>query len=504
MAYNTKRLFIFLSVFVTVYVLFPSSGDGFDESQPVELVDSKRSNMRKFRTAHSFINSVYYYKNSKSLGKNAVSIVMITDQWSHNITDLPITILAKNSTNQITATTRNQIDGMPTCRYITTVALTNVLDNPETLEIQDENGEVMLLPFQYAKTTAPSKVMICISPQFAAEQWQLFVMHVHAAKQFGAHMHIYITSIIESYYKLMLEYEKAGYITLDKWIRIKFPDPKSAYIDANPHVEWRNQAGAQTDCLMKYKEAVDYIAFFDMDDILFPKFAMNYWEEFNYMYNVRPDATALSYGRREHEFIKPSTLDEFSFMEIVGSLKSSPLVKSGKVVIRPENYNSTWIHFTWHHPKQTRFEVESPHLVHVQRPLQKNGNENIKQLWKMTFDQLNETIREMDIVSIQLDFLTMKNSSHVIQEIKDGLPDSDFYLPVVFKCYYDRFYSWAFDKKEKPEGTCPNADECHLPQRPEYPCIHSDASYFSGPKMTPISYHYATDMVWTDQIGCYQ
>lgn len=102
----------------------------------------------------------------------------------------------------------------------------------------------------------------------------------------------------------MKEYERQGYITLDYWLRMKFSDPKTPYIEPNENVEWRHQAGAQTDCLLQYKEAAEYIAFFDMDDILFPKEYPIYLEEFNSVLAAHPGTNYLFYGRREHEFVK--------------------------------------------------------------------------------------------------------------------------------------------------------------------------------------------------------
>ena len=169
-----------------------------------------------------------------------------------------------------------------------------------------------------ARYTAPKPVIICISPQFVAEQWQIFLMHVHVANRwvlflgsfkntsyrFGGHLHIYLTSIIESFFELMKEYEREGYLTLDFWLRMKFEHTTTPYFEPNENIEWRNQAGAQTDCLLQYKEAAEYISFFDMDDILFPKNYPTYLEEFNAEWALQPDATSVFYGRREHEFVK--------------------------------------------------------------------------------------------------------------------------------------------------------------------------------------------------------
>ena len=124
--------------------------------------------------------------------------------------------------------------------------------------------------------------------------------------RFGGHLHMYITSMIESYFELMKVYERLGYLSLDYWLRMKFTTVETPYFEPNGNIEWRNQAGAETDCLLQYKEAAEYIAFFDMDDILFPASYPTYLEEFNAEWALQPNATSLLYGRREHEFIKGS------------------------------------------------------------------------------------------------------------------------------------------------------------------------------------------------------
>ena len=120
----------------------------------------------------------------------------------------------------------------------------------------------------------------------------------------------------------------------------------------------------------------------------------------------------------------------------------------------------------------------------------------------MKFGPLNETIRDHDVKGIEEDIERIRRISKV-SEIAPRLPSSDFYLPIVFKCYYDAFYDNAFDHRKGKHG-CPNADTCALPQREEYKCVHSHAKYFSGPHMKPFAFHFAKNSFWSKNIGCYQ
>ncbi|CAB05705.2 Glycosyltransferase family 92 protein [Caenorhabditis elegans] len=491
---SKKQCMFIIVIFNLVLLLFYSIS--------IIFKNESRISPEKFPVSHAFINSVYYYPTSKSLGKNALAFTMALDQYSHSMKNHKFTVLGYNSTHSTESIATSQTEGIRICRYVTLMARTNTVDNLEKIKIES-NGVSVEIPFKIARYTAPKPVIICISPQFAAEQWQMFLMHVHVANRFGGHLHIYLTSIIESYFKLMKEYERQGYITLDYWLRMKFSDPKTPYIEPNENVEWRHQAGAQTDCLLQYKEAAEYIAFFDMDDILFPKEYPIYLEEFNSVLAAHPGTNYLFYGRREHEFVKASTLSDFSFTDLVKSLRSSQTIKNGKVVVRPDAYNSTWIHNSQHVSFDTSVKVKSPSLVHVQLPVDKNGKRNhSRDLWKIEFGSLNETIREEDVRAIEEDINRMKNST-VISTLALLLPNSDFYLPIVFKCYFDAFYKAAFVARTGVPR-CPNADICDLPQREDYKCIHSDAQYISGPDMRPVTYHFSTSTFWSKDIGCYQ
>ncbi|CAL2040173.1 unnamed protein product [Caenorhabditis brenneri] len=483
----------------------PSVNNDIPEGTIIDgvVIDPTRRLSRKLSVSHVFITSAYYYPTSKSLGENAIALNMVVDSINFNVDNATYNVVGSNGTQQEYSVATSKVEGVPSCRYTTAMASTTTVSNLKKLEMES-NGVKVEIPFKIARYTAPKPVIICISPQFVAEQWQMFLMHVHVANRFGGHLHMYITSMVESYFELMKEYERQGYLTLDYWLRMRFENVETPYFEPNGNIEWRNQAGAETDCLLQYKEAAQYIAFFDMDDILFPANYPTYLEEFNAEWALQPNATSLFYGRREHEFIKARTMSEFSFTELVGSLRSSPTVKRGKVVVRPETYNHTWIHYSWHEDVSTRHNVSFPHLVHVQRPLQKNGENNITHLWKMEFGPLNETIRPIDIQEIEKDYWRIRNIPRV-SELAKRLPNEDFYLPIVFKCYYDSFYGFIFDGIRRiGPMQCPNADLCELPQRENYRCIHSDAEYYSGPHMEPFTFHFSTNSFWSKDIGCYQ
>lgn len=99
-------------------------------------------------------------------------------------------------------------------------------------------------------------------------------------------MHVYVRSMVEPVYKLMLEYQKAGYLLLEPWLRLNLSSIPLYEFNPNINVEFRNQAAAQTDCLLKYKESAEFISFMDLDDILIPRLAGTYKEEFELLFNM--------------------------------------------------------------------------------------------------------------------------------------------------------------------------------------------------------------------------
>ncbi|ULT87880.1 hypothetical protein L3Y34_007214 [Caenorhabditis briggsae] len=449
---------------------------------------------RKIPVSHVFVASAYYYPTSKSLGNNAVAFNMVVDSKNFDISKHTYNFVGSNGTHTESGFAISQIEEEEMCRYAPTVARGNTVENLKKLELES-GGTKVEIPFKMARYTAPKPVIICISPQFVAEQWQIFLMHAHTAHRFGAHIHIYVISIVKAYFELMKEYERQGYLTIEKWMRMKFDKPGSQYFEPNLNTELRNQAGALTDCLLQYKEAAEYIAFFDLDDVLFPLNYPTYLEEFNAEYAQKPDATSLVYGRREHEFIKAETLAEYDFHELVASLKTS-YTRAGKVVVKPDRHNTTWIHASHREDPTKRIHIKTPHLIHVQRPIQKNGNNEIKDMWKSRFWRFNETIHEVYIAAIHEDIQRMKKNKEVAR-IAKRLPSRDFYFPVVFKCYLKRFYGRKLTE-------CPNAEKCVMPQRKDIKCMHTDAEYFSGPSSEPFTFHYFTNPFWSSDYGCYQ
>ncbi|CTQ86784.1 Glycosyltransferase family 92 protein [Caenorhabditis elegans] len=435
------------------------------------------------------------------------------------ITRHTINLIGTNRTSRwlkkATLTTEHALDDR--CDYSLILAQTNLLENMRTLEIEAD-GILMQIPMKRPKYSAPKPVVFCVSPQFAAEQWQTFLVQLHVSKRYGAHLQLYVVSMVESYFNLLKEYEKLGLVSIEPWLTIKFPTTDGPYLEPNRNVELRNQAAAHTDCILMYKEAVSFIGVIDMDDILIPTNANSYYEEFEREYAGSWEISALQYQKFDFRTIKSAKLEAQSISEIVKNARRLPTKDQGKCFFRPERFNSSWSHYSRNSDNHAIYLTQDQeHRIHWRRKVgQANGIFHMKKMTMVNLehvpegaipvnpgDNITELISEQHLKEINEDMKRMLTRPE-IANLSSILPNDDFYMNIVFQCYNESFYHIRDTNFLYNDVTCVNAFNCELPQRENIPCIHSDATYHSGPKMWPITYHYATNSFFSRDIGCYQ
>ncbi|EGT31196.1 hypothetical protein CAEBREN_01036 [Caenorhabditis brenneri] len=441
----------------------------------------------------AFIINTYYYPKSKSLGENALAMVLLMNRNTiRDIRKYKMQLVATSEEgSSVTVTPNILVEAASECAYVNVVATTNSVPNLKKLEISDGVTK-MEIPFRPARTTAPAPVVICLSPQFIAEQWLIFVAHAHIARHFGGHLHLYITSMLNSYFDLLQEYERQGYVTLDFWLRLKKSDGNSTSTEPNSNMEWRNQAGAHTDCLLQYKEAATFITFFDLDDVLIPRGFNSYYDEFASHFFLHPDILTLQYPRREMMLHNKPNMSDLNFHEIFGHSWFVDRQDTGKIVTRPSSINSMWIHRSFNVPDKKLRVVKNNFMLHLQKPFDTDGDDAIP-FGISKFDMLENLKLNSSILDpVQEDFERFMNSP-TVQKISEKLPTHSYYYLILTRCYYRKGYM----------AKCPNGEGCLIPQRSDLPCIHSDVDYKSGPPMTPITYHYHQNPRWSKDIGCY-
>uniref|UniRef100_A0A1I7TX10 Glycosyltransferase family 92 protein n=2 Tax=Caenorhabditis tropicalis TaxID=1561998 RepID=A0A1I7TX10_9PELO len=385
----------------------------------------------------------------------------------------------------------------------------------------EADGVVVEIPIKKPIYVAPKPVIFCVSPQFAAEQWQTFLVQLHVSKRYGAHLHLYIVSMVQSYFNLIKEYEKMGLVSIEPWLTIKFGITDGPYLEPNRNVELRNQAAAHTDCLLMYKESASFVGILDMDDILIPMNADSYYEEFEREYAGNWLISALHYDKYDYKTIKISDIKSQSLSAIVKNAERLSTKDTGKSFLRPERFNSTWSHWSRAAEKQSIYfdengkKLEKP-LLRKLKTIKNNGIFHLKNMYLKEenelknegiplnpTDNVTQIINEKHLKEIDSDIKRMLSLPQITQ-LADSLPKEEFYMPIIFDCYNQSFYHIRDMNQMRPDILCVNAYSCDLPQREDLPCIHSDATYHSGTKMWPITYHFATDAFFSSDIGCYQ
>ncbi|CAI2354524.1 unnamed protein product [Caenorhabditis sp. 36 PRJEB53466] len=435
-------LVIFLSLFLAILIV-PKF---LDEKEKVKV----------FQATHTFIHSAYYYPTSKSLGRNAVALVTTMNKRTvSNITEYTINLIGTNRTDRwlkkATLTTEHLLDDR--CDYSLITAQTNLVDNMAMLEIEAE-GVLMKVPMKTPKYSAPKPVVFCVSPQFAAEQWQTFLVQLHVSKRYGAHLQLYIVSMVESYFKLIKEYEKMGLVSIEPWLTIKFPVTDGPYLEPNRNVELRNQAAAHTDCLLMYKEAASFVGILDMDDILIPNNANSYYEEFEREYAGSWLISALHYEKFDYKTIKVAELEEQSISAIVRNARRLPTKDSGKSFLRPERFNSSWSHYSRNADNQPIYltpKQNEPFFMKL-KTMKYNGIFHLKNMYMINSsrvpegaipvnpgDNITQLISEEHLQEIDED-LKRALATEGIAKLSLTLPKDDYYMPIVFKCYNESFY----------------------------------------------------------------
>lgn len=138
-------------------------------------------------------------------------------------------------------------------------------------------------------------------------------MQLHVTKKFGAHLHVYLITLVEYYYQLARELNELEMLTTQPWLIVKFSQVENQFLEPNRNLELRNPAAAYTDCLLQYKEAAQFIGFMEMEDLLFPSNANTYYEEFEREYEGSFMISALYYQVLEQQSEKCKTFSLFPY-----------------------------------------------------------------------------------------------------------------------------------------------------------------------------------------------
>uniref|UniRef100_A0A8R1I5E2 Glycosyltransferase family 92 protein n=1 Tax=Caenorhabditis japonica TaxID=281687 RepID=A0A8R1I5E2_CAEJA len=278
-----------------------------------------------------------------------------------------VELLATNSTDRVSKKAElERVTIHDACKWIAMTATTQLLPNLSTVFVH-LGGNQVPIPFEVVPTT-PQPVVMCISPLFAAENWQTLLVSLHVYKRFGAHMHLYIRSVVSPILEILRVYEQEKYVTLKPWNRINLLNRDERDFNPNLNVEFRSQAAAQTDCLLRYKEAAEFVAFIDLDDLLIPRAAETYAAEFRYLEAEYPMVAYFTYSKQNTKTKAYRRANVFSIEHVLRNVEFEHVVETGKMIVRPAKLNNTWIH--WPNKPMVKLAVDSEfnsitHLKHM-------------------------------------------------------------------------------------------------------------------------------------------
>ncbi|KHJ87468.1 hypothetical protein OESDEN_12759, partial [Oesophagostomum dentatum] len=292
-------------------------------------------------------------------------------------------------------------------------------------------------------------------------------------------------------------------------LRITLLTIPEVHFNPNVNVEFRNQAAAQTDCLLQYKESANYISFVDLDDVLIPRIGNSYLEEFAHLFHSMPNVAYIHYFKENVRLKAARNPTQFSLRGMLGSIQFSQVSETGKMVADPRYVNCTWIHFpTIVAEGMERYTVPTrtnaiTHLKHMR--LEPNGTAidlgNVPAYQPKTVDELVSNaplLSRQAIDELQADFERMTSKPEVAQ-ILPNLPRSFPYLKAIAQCFEDTFYKFHYSGRIK-EITCPGPDRCVLPRG--YPCYNAMADFHSFGNNTQINLHFATNSTFVEEDGC--
>ncbi|UMM33484.1 hypothetical protein L5515_006948 [Caenorhabditis briggsae] len=465
--------------------------------------------IRQRRELKAFINSAYYYPFSKSLGKNAVAFVMtmnlvVRDQPSQTengtfLDPTELVIFAENATTDVTVRTPfMRVTPHEVCQMITIFATAQLIPNVKSISMVGNNGmaEIPFIIPSYEKRD----VVVCISPLFVSEQWQNFLLAVHIYKKYGAHMNLYLISAVTSFYELMKEYEKEGYMTIQPWIKVTFPGVPITTADPHNEIEFRNQAACQTDCLLQFKESARFVTFLDLDDVLIPRIAPTYVEEFQKLMDGKNKLAYMTYHKENYDVTTMRDSSKFSLTNMFANLELKHLRETGKIVVDPRNLNYTWIHFPPTLPTGLeKYDVTENVITHLktifwtdEQNLNKNNFEP-----PMYYDNSSAKIISNKEIQELEDGLRKMIERPRINKIYSKLPNNHYYRDLVVNCYNDRYYRYDHAGRIG-EMKCPGPHLCGFHQHPKITCMHVNATHIPMKTLHPITYYYAKDPYFTE------
>uniref|UniRef100_A0AC34PZS2 Glycosyltransferase family 92 protein n=1 Tax=Panagrolaimus sp. JU765 TaxID=591449 RepID=A0AC34PZS2_9BILA len=280
-------------------------------------------------------------------------------------------------------------------------------------------------------------------------------------RQFGVGLQVYyIQSVRAEIYDFLMAYKNAGAVELEPWTLLDLGNNNLE--DPNQNLEWRNQAGAHTDCFLKYREAADFIIVSDIDDVLVPKLGKTYIDEFNFLNDKYPSAAGFLYNRYNTQLYSANSPMDFSLYHLLRTSRIANEWEDGKSVVKTSEVQTVWLHWPAIVNEGRRMQLISEQLnfmIHMRNWTMLDRPREHKIRRKRTI--LHDRQMKNFISKEKSQELEMEAKKFILKNAKkefELLPTNMVYYPLIEDCYNRIFYS-----KARHPDTCPGPLQCELP-----------------------------------------
>ena len=302
-------------------------------------------------------------------------------------------------------------------------------------------------------------VVTCFSPLFFNERWQLVLISIEFYKHYGVDIQdYYFMSSTAPILEILKVYERLKVIQITPWA---LPE------DGKFEMQYRNQAAAHSDCLLKFRESADFIIVGDIDDLLIPIKTNNFFNEFVTFQNYYPDSAYFVFQRLNSKIEVSEKLEHFQISKSLKNIKLGTKRPSAKSVYSTKHVEAVWIHWAYllrDGFKRIDLDVGEGHFIHL-RDWDFLKNENAG-----TFDSSVQSIIPSDAMesiekrlTAKLDLLPKLNTS------------TFYYYGFIDDCYKGFFAERTLD--------CPTHLNCKIPKIVGLKCAQS-TSEFSKHKLS--------------------
>uniref|UniRef100_A0A7E4ZYZ5 Glycosyltransferase family 92 protein n=1 Tax=Panagrellus redivivus TaxID=6233 RepID=A0A7E4ZYZ5_PANRE len=411
---------------------------------------------------HIIVISATRYETSEKYPPNTVVVLFNARRAIRQVDEL--LCISENSTHRKLYPTKAQFAYNPTreCKFATFIAVCSSVSNARFLGFS--KNRIGVTPAQLVVRPAvmtKNPVVVCFSPLFYFERWQILATSLEIYRHYGADlMVVYVQSMLAEVFALLQYYEGRGKVAIEPWSTHDIPMKDIEKLGYNPNFEldWRNQAAAHTDCVLKYRESADFIIIADIDDVLVPQLKYQYIDEFKALQRLSSIAAGFAYPRLNVVLQAASSTENFDISQILSTARISREIENHKYVLIPQKAQTAWIHWPGIVDRGSHMlrMPEKNFMLHL-----RNWTLDTPHLFNSNDVQLTDIMNTAIIADIHSHFKRVKKT-----EAYRRLPSKERYAQDIVDCYEEMFYS----KKRQPQF-CPGPVRCHIKPHPGVRCM---------------------------------